>query len=158
MNDRVETRLADAGIELPVPGAPVANYLAVVRAGDTLYISGQLPLQDGKVAETGLLTGDGDVERGQRAARLCAINILAQAKAALGGFDSLERLVKIGVFVASSPDFTSQHLVANGASDFLVEMLGEAVGKHARAAVGVPALPLDASVEIDAIFALKSDA
>ncbi|OXT00149.1 hypothetical protein B7H23_08170 [Notoacmeibacter marinus] len=157
MTNQIESRLADAGVELPVPGAPVANYLAAVRTGDTLYISGQLPMQDGKVAETGLLTGDGDVERGKRAARYCAVNILAQAKAALGGFDEIERLLKIGVFVASSPDFTSQHLVANGASDFLVEMLGETIGKHARAAVGVPALPLGAAVEIDAIFALKND-
>ncbi|MCP1199308.1 RidA family protein [Notoacmeibacter sp. MSK16QG-6] len=157
MTNSIEERLAQAGIELPVPGAPVANYLAAVRAGDTLYISGQLPLQDGKVAETGLLTGDGDVERGQRAARQCAVNILAQAKAALDGFDAIERLIKIGVFVASSPEFASQHLVANGASDFLVEILGETIGKHARAAVGMSALPLDASVEIEAIFALKSD-
>ncbi len=155
MTHPIEKNLAAAGIELPVPGTPLANYVPAVRAGNLLHISGQLPLDAGKMAETGALTSEADVERGQRAARFCAINILAQARAALGGFESVERLVKIGVFVSSSPDFTSQHLVANGASDFFVEILGEAVGKHARAAVGMAALPLDASVEIEAVFALS---
>ncbi|RLQ87937.1 RidA family protein [Notoacmeibacter ruber] len=157
MTNAIEKRLADAGIELPAPGAPVANYVATVKTGNLLHISGQLPLEAGKVAETGLLKTDTDVDRGQHAAKLCAINILAQAKSALSGFDSLERLVKIGVFVASAPEFTSQHLVANGASDLLVEILGEDIGKHARAAVGTAVLPLNASVEIEAIFSLKSD-
>jgi enamine deaminase RidA (YjgF/YER057c/UK114 family) len=122
-----------------------------VRSGNLLFPSGQLPMKDGKLAVTGLLGRDLDVAAGKEAARLCAINILAQAKAALGDLEKIRRLVKINIYVASSPDFTEQHLVGNGASDFFAEVLGER-GKHARVAVGMAALPLNAAVEIESIL------
>jgi enamine deaminase RidA (YjgF/YER057c/UK114 family) len=124
------------------------------RAGNLLFISGQLPIKDGKLVSTGLLGRDLDVAAGQEAARLCAINILAQAQAALGDLEQLKSIVRISVLVASAPDFTEQHLVGNGASDFLVAILGER-GKHARVAVGMASLPLNASVEIEAIIEAK---
>lgn len=151
MANTIEGRLADLGVTLPVAAAPVANYVAYAISGPLLLTSGQLPLHDGKLAVTGLLGRDVDVATGQQAAKYCAINILAQAKAALGDLEKIKRLVKITIFVASTPDFTEQHLVANGASDFLVAAIGER-GKHARSAVGVPSLPLNAAVEIEAIF------
>lgn len=151
MANTIEGRLADLGVTLPVAAAPVANYVAYAISGSLLLTSGQLPLHDGKLAVTGLLGRDVDVATGQQAAKYCAINILAQAKAALGDLEKIKRLVKITIFVASTPDFTEQHLVANGASDFLVAAIGER-GKHARSAVGVPSLPLNAAVEIEAIF------
>ncbi|WP_419913551.1 RidA family protein [Hoeflea sp.] len=152
MPESIATRLSDLGLVLPDAAAPAANYVPYSIIGNTLYISGQLPLRDGSVEATGQLASEGDIEKGQLAARLCAINILAQAKAALGG--DLERIVsiaKIQGFVSSTPDFDMQHLVINGASDLLVAALGDR-GKHARAAVGMAALPLNASVEIDAII------
>jgi enamine deaminase RidA (YjgF/YER057c/UK114 family) len=117
-----------------------------------LYLSGQLPIENGKIAVTGHLGRDVDVAGGQRAAELCAINILAQAKAALGGdLGRIKRVVKLNGFVASTGDFTEQHLVINGASNLIASVLGD-VGKHARAAVGMAALPLNAAVEIDAVL------
>jgi enamine deaminase RidA (YjgF/YER057c/UK114 family) len=116
-----------------------------------LFTAGQLPLKDGKLQASGLLGRDVDTAAGKEGAKYCAINILAQAKAALGDLEKIQRLVKITVFVASAPDFVEQHLVANGASDFLVAVLGER-GKHARSAVGTASLPLNAAVEIEAIF------
>lgn len=151
MADTIESRLEKLGVSLPTPAAPVANYVAFQISGSLLLTSGQLPLNDGKVAVTGLLGRDVDVAAGQQAARYCGINVLAQAKAALGDLEKIKRLVKITIFVASTPDFTQQHLVANGASDFLVEAIGER-GKHARSAVGVASLPLNAAVEVEAIF------
>ena len=151
MSDTIESRLANAGITLPTPAAPVANYLPFMKSDDFLFTSGQLPLDGGKLAVTGLLGRDVDVATGQKAARFCAINILAQAKAAIGDLSKIKRVVKITIFVASDANFTEQHLVANGASDFLVEILGDK-GKHARSAVGVASLPLNASVEIEAII------
>ena len=151
MNDLIAGRLSAMGIELPDAAAPAANYVSFVRFGSTLQTSGQLPLDGGKVAVTGKLGETVSLEDGQRAARLCAVNILAQARTALGDLESIGRLLKLTVFVASAPTFTDQHKVANGASDFLVEILGER-GRHARSAVGVPALPLDAAVEIEAMF------
>jgi enamine deaminase RidA (YjgF/YER057c/UK114 family) len=154
MPETIEARLAALGVALPVAAAPAANYLPYMRVGDILYISGQLPLTPQGVAYRGKL-GDGvSVEDGRKAARVCAINILAQAKAALDG--DLERIrgfIRITGFVASAPRFTEHHLVLNGASDFLVEALGER-GRHARAAVGTVSLPLDAAVEIDAIISV----
>ena len=151
----IDERLTAAGVSLPEAAAPAANYVPFVRFGALLQTSGQLPLEAGKVSVSGKL-GDGvALGDGQRAARLCAINILAQAKAALDGdLSRINRLLKLTVFVASAPDFTEQHKVANGASDFLVEMLGD-IGRHARSAVGVPALPLDAAVEIEALFEVR---
>ncbi|MBZ8132367.1 RidA family protein [Afifella sp. IM 167] len=150
----IEERLGRMGIALPEAAAPAANYLPWRRHGDILYISGQLPLKDGKLAVTGKLGAGVEVESGQEAARLCAINILAQAKAGLDGdLERLGALLKITGYVASAPDFTEQHLVINGASDLLAEALGER-GRHARAAIGMASLPLDAAVEIDAIIAI----
>ncbi len=151
MADTIAERLSERGIALPDAAPPAANYLPYVISGSSLYISGQLPLQDGKLAVRGHLGRNVDVAEGQRAAELCAINILAQAKAALGDLERIGRLVKINGFVSSAPDFVSQHLVINGASNLLADILGER-GKHARAAVGMAALPLDAAVEIDAII------
>ena len=150
----IESRLAEMGVVLPAAAAPAANYLPYAQAGNLLFTAGQLPLKDGKLTASGLLGRDLDTAAGRDAARQCAINILAQVKAATGDLGRLKRIVKISVFVASTPDFTEQHLVANGASDFLAEALGEA-GKHARSAVGMAALPLDAPVEIEAICEIK---
>ena len=152
MSDAIEGRLKELGIVLPQAAAPAANYVPYVISGNLLYLSGQLPIEDGKVSVTGHLGNNVDVAGGQRAAELCAINILAQAKAALGGdLGRIKRLIKLNGFVASTPNFVEQHLVINGASNLLANVLGEA-GKHARAAVGMAALPLNAAVEIDAIL------
>lgn len=151
MSETIEKRLGDLGITLPAAAAPAANYVPYMASGSLVFTAGQLPLKDGKLIATGLLGRDVDVAAGKEAAQQCAINILAQAKAALGDLEKIRKLVKITVFVASTPDFTEQHLVANGASDFLVAVLGER-GKHARSAVGVASLPLNASVEIEAII------
>ncbi|MEZ5811475.1 MAG: RidA family protein [Rhizobiaceae bacterium] len=151
MEETIEQRLMRLGIELPQAAAPAANYAPYVASGNLLMTAGQLPLADGAFVATGRLGADVGIEAGQAAARACAINLLAQAKAALGDLDRLKRIVKINVFVASAPDFTDQHLVANGASDFLAEAIGDR-GIHARSAIGVAALPLNAAVEIDAVF------
>lgn len=152
MSDQIAARLSEMGITLPEAAAPAANYVPYVISGNLLTISGQLPLEGGKVAVTGHLGKNVDVTAGQRAAELCAINILAQAKAALGGdLGRIRRVIKLNGFVASVPDFVEQHLVINGASNLIAGVLGEA-GKHARAAVGMAALPLNAAVEVDAIM------
>ena len=151
MTDTIESRLAAAGIQLPAAAAPAANYVPYIRFGSILQTSGQLPLEGGRLAVSGKLGAGVSLEEGQHAAKLCGVNILAQAKAALGDLETIGRLLKLTVFVASDPSFTDQHKVANGASDFLVEILGER-GRHARSAVGVPSLPLDAAVEIEAVF------
>ena len=153
MADTIQKRLAALGVALPAAAAPAGSYVPFARSGKLVLTSGQLPISDGKLAVTGLLGRDLDVAAGKEAARLCAINVLAQFQAATGDLEKIARLVKITVFVASTPDFTEQHLVANGASDFLVEVLGEA-GKHARAAVGMASLPLNAAVEVEAIAEL----
>jgi enamine deaminase RidA (YjgF/YER057c/UK114 family) len=152
MSDQIAARLKEMGISLPQAAAPAANYVPYVIAGNVLHISGQLPLEDGKIAVTGHLGRNVDVAAGQRAAELCAINILAQASAALGGdLGRIKRVVKLNGFVASVPEFVEQHLVINGASNLIANILGDA-GKHARAAVGMAALPMNAAVEIDAIM------
>lgn len=154
MSETIEKRLNDLGVALPVAAAPAANYVPYCRSGNLLFTAGQLPLKDGKLQASGLLGRDVDTASGKDAAKYCAINILAQAKAALGDLEKIRRLVKITVFVASAADFVEQHLVANGASDFLVAALGER-GKHARSAVGTASLPLNAAVEIEAIFEVE---
>jgi enamine deaminase RidA (YjgF/YER057c/UK114 family) len=154
MSSVIETRLKELGITLPVAAAPAANYVPFAQTGKLLLTSGQLPLADGKLVHTGLLGRELGVEQGQEAAKACAVNILAQAKAALGDLEKIARIVKITVFVASTPEFTQQHLVANGASDLLVAVLGDA-GRHARSAVGTAALPLNAPVEIEAIIEVR---
>ena len=151
MSETIEQRLAGLGVTLPIAAAPAANYVPFMQTGNLLLTAGQLPLKDGKLVTSGKLGRDVDLPAGKEGAKLCAINILAQAKAALGDLERIKRIVKITVFVASDPDFIEQHLVANGASDFLVAALGDR-GKHARSAVGVPSLPLGAAVEIEAII------
>jgi enamine deaminase RidA (YjgF/YER057c/UK114 family) len=151
MGETIEKRLSDLGVTLPAAAAPAANYVPFVRSGNLLFTAGQLPLKDGKLQVAGLLGREVDTATGREAAKLCAINILAQAKAALGDLEKIARVVKITAFVASTPDFTEQHLVANGASDFLAAVLGER-GKHARSAVGMASLPLNAAVEVEAII------
>lgn len=151
MAETIEQRLSGLGVTLPAAAAPAANYVPFMQSDKLLLTAGQLPLKDGKLAVSGKLGRDLDVAAGKEGAKLCAINILAQAKAALGDLEKIKRVVKITVFVASDPEFTEQHLVANGASDLLAAALGEN-GKHARSAVGVPCLPLGAAVEIEAII------
>ena len=150
MTSPISAKLKELGIELPPAAAPAANYDPFMRTGNLILTAGQLPLANGHLISTGLLGRDLDATAGQAAARQCAINILAQLQAATGDLDKISRLVKITVFVASTPDFTTQHLVANGASDLLATVLGDK-GKHARSAVGVASLPLNAPVEIEAI-------
>ena len=149
-----ERKLESLGITLPTPAAPAANYVPFVRTGNLLMISGQVPVGPNGLEFQGKL-GDGfDVETGQKAARLCAINLLAQAKAALGDLDRITRVVKITGFVNSAPDFGDHPAVINGASDLLVEVLGDR-GKHARAAIGMSSLPFGVSVEVDAIIEVE---
>jgi len=148
MPDTIEQRLAGLGVTLPAAAAPAANYVPFMQSGNLLFTAGQLPLRDGKLAVAGKLGREVDVAAGQEGGKLCAVNVLAQAKAALGDLARIRRIVKITVFVASDPDFAEQHIVANGASDLFVAALGDS-GKHARSAVGVPCLPLNAAVEVD---------
>jgi enamine deaminase RidA (YjgF/YER057c/UK114 family) len=153
----IETRLAELGITLPQAAAPVANYVAYVLGRDTLVISGQLALgADGKLdaAHKGKLGADVPGEAGRAAARNCAINLLAQAKAALGDLDRIERCIRLGGFINAAPDFVDLALIMNGASDLMVEVLGDK-GRHARSTVGVASLPLDCAVEVEALFAVR---
>ncbi|EHS50924.1 Endoribonuclease L-PSP [Rhizobium sp. PDO1-076] len=155
MSDTIDSRLQALGITLPEAAAPAANYVPYVISGNLLYLSGQLPIEGGKIAVTGLVGADVVLADAQRAAELCAINILAQASAALAGdLSRITRVIKLNGFVASAPGFVEQHLVINGASNLIAKVLGEA-GKHARAAVGMASLPLNAAVEIDAILEIK---
>ncbi|MCR5869865.1 MULTISPECIES: RidA family protein [unclassified Sphingomonas] len=149
----VLARLAELGLELPEAAAPVAAYVPTVTAGGLMHVSGQLPFKDG-VVMTGRLGEDRDLAYGQEAAERCGLMVVAQIGKALGGFDRVERIVKLGVFVNSDPSFTQQPQVANGASELMEKLFGEA-GRHARAAVGVAVLPRGAAVEIDAIVAVK---
>lgn len=150
----IETRLSARGVDLPEAAKPVASYSPYVIDDASLYISGQLPIEDGRIAVSGRLGESLQVEDGQRAARLCALQILSQARMALSGFERIKGLIKITGFVASTPTFVDQPKVINGASDFFVDVMGEC-GQHARSAVGVSSLPLGAAVEIEAIFALQ---
>lgn len=155
MAGEIEKRLKEKGIDLPVAAAPAANYVPWVVSGKTVYISGQVPFKDGKPSFAGKVGDDFDVETAQQAARLVGLNIVAQLKAACGGdLDRVARCIKLGGFVNCTPDFAEQPKVVNGASDLMAEIFGEA-GQHARFAVGVPALPFNVAVEIDAIFELK---
>ena len=149
----IDTRLAELGITLPAAAAPVASYVPYVEANGLLYISGQISFaEDGSLIK-GRLGEDMDLDAGIAAARRCGIMLLAQLRNALGSLDRVERIVKLGVFVNSTGDFTDQPKVANGASELMVALFGES-GRHARSAVGVAALPLGAAVEIDAIVKL----
>lgn len=152
MAGRVEARLKELGITLPTPNAPVANYVPYVVSGKLVFISGQVPLLDGKPQHIGKVGRDIDIPQAQAAARLCALSLLAHLKNACGGdLDRVRRAVRVCGFVNAIPEFTDHPKVINGASDLLVEVLGEA-GKHARAAVGSGSLPLGVSVEVEAQF------
>lgn len=148
----IDARLQELDITLPEAAAPVASYMPVVVHGGVAYVSGQLPFVDGEL-KTGRLGEDVSLDEGLTAARACGLMILAQLKAA-GLLEKVERVVKLGAFVSSTTDFTGQPKVANGASDLMFEVFGEK-GRHSRAAVGVPVLPLGAAVEVDAIIALS---
>ncbi|QLC25296.1 RidA family protein [Parasphingopyxis algicola] len=154
MSGEIEARLTEIGLTLPEPAAPVAAYVPAVEQGGFLHISGQLPFDDNGDLMLGRLGEDRDVAYGQKAARACAVMLVAQMKAALGDLDRVERIVKLGVFVNSDGRFTDQAKVANGASELMQEIFGEP-GRHARSAVGVPVLPLGVAVEIDAIVAVS---
>jgi len=149
----IEQRLAELGITLPEAAAPVASYVPYVEANGLLHVSGQISFAEDGSLITGRLGENLDLEAGQAAARRCGIMLLAQLRNALGSLDRVERVVKLGVFVNSAPDFTDQPKVANGASELIVKVLGQK-GRHTRIAVGCASLPLGAAVEIDAIFAV----
>jgi enamine deaminase RidA (YjgF/YER057c/UK114 family) len=151
MTGKIETRIKEIGIELPVAAAPVANYVPWVISGNQIYIAGQVPRWNGEFLHVGRIGAELSVEDGQKAARLCALNIMAHVKSALGDLDRVKRCVKLNVFVRSSAEFSEQPKVANGASDLMVEVFGD-IGKHARSAVGVMQLPFGVSVEVDAVF------
>lgn len=154
MSKSPEETLAAMGITLPDAPAPAASYLPFTRTGNLLFTAGQISVgADKKFIAQGIVGKDVSLETAQACAQQCAINILAQVKAATGSLHGIKRIVKLNVFVASTPEFTDQHLVANGASEFMAEVLGEA-GRHARSAVGVPCLPLNSPVEIEAIVEL----
>jgi enamine deaminase RidA (YjgF/YER057c/UK114 family) len=145
-----EARLRELGIELPPPTQPIASYVPVVVTGALAYVSGQVPLADGKLLWSGKLGVELDVSAGADAARRCALQALSALRAGVGSLDLVRRIVRLGVFVASGPGFTDQPIVANGASDLLVEVFGDS-GRHARTAVGVPELPLGAPVEVEVV-------
>ncbi len=149
----IDARLNELGIDLPEAAAPVASYVPVVVQGGFAYVSGQISIVDGERID-GRLGEDLELEDGIKAARGCGLMILAQLQAALGSLDRVERIVKLGGFVNCTSDFTDQPKVVNGASDLMLEVFGDA-GKHARAAVGVPSLPLGVAVEVDAVVAVK---
>ncbi len=152
MAGRVETRLAEIGITLPIAMAPIANYVPWVITGNLVVISGQLPAVDGKVAVTGKVSWGVSVEKAREAARLSFINLLAHLKVACDGdLDRVRRVVRLGGFIAAPSDFRDHALVMNGASDLAVAAFGDA-GRHARTTIGVPSLPLDASVEVEGMF------
>lgn len=151
MSGNIEARLAELGVTLGDATAPAANYVPFVQVGDILFVSGQISMENGQMI-TGKIGGDMTVEQGAAAAKVCAVNLLAQVKAACGGdLDKLVRVVKLTGFVNSTPDFQEQPKVINGCSDFLVEALGDA-GRHSRSAVSAGALPFNVAVEIEGIF------
>jgi enamine deaminase RidA (YjgF/YER057c/UK114 family) len=153
MSQTPTERLAALGLDLPEPPAPVASYVPVVRTGNLLFVSGQIPLRDGALLASGAVPDPVPLETARECARQCALNALAVAADAAGGLDAIRRIVRIGCFVASLPGFTDQPKVANGASDLLAEIFADA-GRHARAAVGSVALPLGAPVEVEMIVEL----
>jgi enamine deaminase RidA (YjgF/YER057c/UK114 family) len=145
-----EERLSELGLSVPEVAKPVAAYIPAVRSGNHVFTSGQLPMRDGQLMLTGKVGGEVSQEEAVECARQCALNALAAVRAEIGELSAIKRVVKVVAFVASTPDFTGQPLVANGVSELLGEVFGEA-GRHARSAVGVPVLPLDAPVEVELI-------
>ncbi|MBV8537008.1 MAG: RidA family protein [Alphaproteobacteria bacterium] len=152
MAGKIDARLKELGITLPEAPMPVANYVPSVRSGNLLFVSGQVPMEGGKPQFIGKVGREFKIEEGQKAARLCALNVIAQVRAALGGdLDRVKRCVRVGGFVNCTPEFGDQPQVINGASDLFVQVFGDA-GKHARAAVGVSALPRGVAAEVEAVF------
>ena len=151
MAGAVEKKLGELGIVLATPAAPVANYIPFVRTGNLLTVSGQICLDGGSLAAKGQLGGGVSLEDGQKAARACAVNLLAQVKAALGDLDKVVRVVRLGGFINSVPGYTDGPKVMNGASDLMVAVFGDK-GRHARTTVGVAALPQNAAVEVEGLF------
>ncbi|UFN51174.1 RidA family protein [Roseomonas sp. OT10] len=155
MAGTIDARLKELGIALPEAAKPVANYVPTVRSGDLLVVSGQIPFRDGKIAYTGKLGQTVTLEDGQVAAQLCLINVLAQAKLALeGDLDRIVRVVRLGGFIACDPAYTQHATVMNGASDLAVAVFGDA-GRHTRSTIGVASLPMDAAVEVEAMFEVQ---
>jgi enamine deaminase RidA (YjgF/YER057c/UK114 family) len=152
----IQERLDELDVTLPIPPKPAGSYIPVVVSGNLAFVSGQIPMQDGKVVFTGKVPTEKSVEEAQKAAKLCAVNILAQLKANLGNLDRIARIVRLSGFVNSTPDFTEHPKIINAASDLFFDIFGEN-GRHARIAVGVASLPLDSTVEIDAIIEFTSD-
>lgn len=154
MTGKIEARLDELGIELPQAPTPAANYIPFVVAGNLVFVAGQVTVENGEVKFKGRLGEDMDIDEGYQAARLCGLNLIAQAREAAGGdLDRIKRVVKLGGFVNATPGFTDHPKVINGASDLMVEVFGDA-GKHARFAVGAVSLPLGVAVEVDGIFEL----
>ena len=151
MSETIEARLAALGVSLPTPAAPQANYVPVVRTGNLLFVSGQIPIGPNGIEFVGKVGQEFDIEQGRACARLCGINIIAQAKAAIGDLEKVVRIVKLVGMVNSTPDFTDQPKVINGCSDFLVDVFGDK-GRHARSAVSVASLPFGVAVEIEAVI------
>jgi len=153
-SDNIQKKLENKHLSLPAVVAPIANYVPYVVSGNMVYISGQLPIENAKVKFVGKVGHDFSTEQGREAAKLCVLNILAQLQAAIGDLNKVKRVVKITGFVNAAADYIEQPKVMNGASDLLVELFGEQ-GKHARSAVGVQSLPLNAAVEVEAIFEIN---
>ena len=151
MSGTIDKKLEELGIALPTPAAPIANYVGFVRSGRLLFVSGQLCFADGALVAKGKLGSQVTVDEGHAAARACAVNLLAQIKAALGDLDKVVRVVRLGGFINSAPDFLDGPKVMNGASDLMVAVFGER-GRHARTTVGVAVLPADAAVEVEGTF------
>ena len=153
MTGKIDARLAELGIELPDAAAPAANYVPYALEGGTLYVAGQVPFWNGKLLHVGKVGDTYSIEDATKAARVCGLNIIAQAKAALGDLDRVTRILKVGGFVNAVSDFTQHPEVINGASDLFVEVFGDA-GRHARFAVGAGSLPRGVAVEVDAVIAV----
>ncbi|MDT8320307.1 MAG: RidA family protein [Xanthomonadales bacterium] len=156
MAGKIDSRLIEKNIEIPEAASPVANYLPYVKAGNLVFVSGQITLENGTLRYQGKVGDDISLEDAQDAARLCGLNLISQVKNACDGdLDRVKRVLKLGGFVNGAPDFVSQPQVLNGASDLMVEVFGDA-GRHARSAVGVTSLPLGVAVEIDGIFEIET--
>ena len=151
MAGKIETRLAEIGITLPVPATPLANYVPFVVTGKLVVVSGQIPVVDGRIVYVGKISQGMSIQDGQDAARLCFINVLAQLKSACYSLDRVVRVVRLGGFIAAPADFTAHAQVMNGASDLAVAVFGDR-GRHARSTIGVPSLPGNATVEVEAMF------
>jgi enamine deaminase RidA (YjgF/YER057c/UK114 family) len=146
----IDDKLRELNIVLPVPPKPAGTYIPVVTSGNLAFVSGQIPIRDGKVAFTGKVPTERSIEEAQSAARICAVNILAQLKANLGSLDKISKFIRVSGFVNSTPEFVGQPQIINAASDLFFEVFGEKA-KHSRIAVGVASLPLNSTVEVDAI-------